>query len=192
MAKKTDRVPSRLVTHHVFLDTDVYRQLGHNSDNPVLGTLSDCIEDSGIVLHIADITFEEIRRQLHEYVAEATVAMAAARKHFGRWKKRHPEIVKADIPEFDAAAVADAAFTKLRRRIKYDWNAQVHEAMAVPASEVFGGYFGRRPPFGARNSKEFPDAFVLTALERWCRDNGERMYVVSRPFSMGTRPLTLR
>lgn len=184
MAKKTTGTPSRLVTNHVFLDTDVYRQLGHNSDSPVLSTLNDRIEDSGIVLHIADVTFEEIRRQLHEYVAETTVAMAAARKQFGRWRKRHPEIVKADIPEFDASAVAEAAFTRLRDRIRYDWNAQVHEAMAVPASEVFGDYFGRRPPFVAKDSKEFPDAFVLKALERWCRDNGERMYVVTRDKAM--------
>lgn len=184
MARKTDQVPSRLVTHHVFLDTDVYRQLGHNSDSPVLSTLNDRIEDSGIVLHIADITFEEIRRQLHEYVAETTVAMAAARKHFGRWRKRHPEIVKADIPEFDAAEVAEAAFAKLRDRVKFDWNAQVHEAMAVLASEVFGDYFGRCPPFAAKDSKEFPDAFVLKALESWCRDNGERMYVVTRDKAM--------
>ena len=35
-------------------------------------------------------------------------------------------------------------------------------------------------PFDTEDSKEFPDAFALLALENWCADMQERIYVVSK------------
>ena len=55
----------------------------------------------------------------------------------------------------------------------------------LPTSEVsidavFDQYFGRRPPFGEGKKKsEFPDAFAIGAIEAWCKENDERMYIVS-------------
>jgi hypothetical protein len=43
---------------------------------------------------------------------------------------------------------------------------------------VFDRYFARQAPFD-KDSKEFPDAFVLAALEAWCAKAKEKMYVVS-------------
>lgn len=38
----------------------------------------------------------------------------------------------------------------------------------------------KKPPFGETKKKdEFPDAFVLAALEGWCEKNNERIYVAS-------------
>ena len=45
---------------------------------------------------------------------------------------------------------------------------------------VFGAYFDRRPPFGdGKKKSEFPDAFIVAALDGWCREHREQMYVVS-------------
>jgi len=46
--------------------------------------------------------------------------------------------------------------------------------------EVFERYFKQTPPFGGGGKKhEFPDAFVILAVEQWCKQNQESMYVVS-------------
>jgi len=184
MAKKTDEAPAKLLTHHVFLDTDVYRQLGHNYDSPVLNALGAAVEGSGLVLHATDITLAEIRRQLRDFVAQTAQELKAVRKKYGRWRKQLPDTVKADVPELDAAAVAEAAFEKLHDRIRYDWNAHIHIATDVHAADIFKMYFDKVPPFAHSDSKEFPDAFVVKALEKWCRDNGEKMYVVTRDKAM--------
>ncbi|MCY3681553.1 MAG: PIN domain-containing protein, partial [Gemmatimonadetes bacterium] len=50
----------------------------------------------------------------------------------------------------------------------------------VSIDAVFDQYFGKRPPFGEGKKKsEFPDAFAIEAIEAWCKENDERMYVIS-------------
>jgi PIN domain len=61
---------------------------------------------------------------------------------------------------------------------------QVHRALAVAPAVVFETYFDRKPPFDGEVSKEFPDGFVLEALRQWCREQDDRMYVVTKDKAM--------
>jgi hypothetical protein len=46
---------------------------------------------------------------------------------------------------------------------------------------VFGKYFRKEAPFGDEKKKyEFPDAFILEAVENWCTKNDEKMYIISK------------
>jgi hypothetical protein len=173
-----------LLTHHVFLDTEVYRQLGHNPENPLLKTLAEQISARGLELHTTDITFAEIRRQLREFVGKATQAVLTAKKQLGRWRHRHPEIVTQVITEIDTELVSQAAFDKLWLAARTEWGATHHEATKEPAAEIFDAYFRRFAPFAQQDSKEFPDAFVVKCLERWCVQNREKMYVVTADKAM--------
>jgi hypothetical protein len=172
-----------LETRHVFLDTEVYRQFGHNPKTAPLVELGRKVAAGQLILHTTDITLAEIRRQLAEFVAEAAREVKAARKSAGRWSDRHPDLV-ADIPQLDAEAVSAAAFQNVFQAIRETWNAIYHEATSVPALAVFNDYFSGRPPFSQVKSKEFPDAFVMKALEAWCRERDERIYVVSKDKAM--------
>ena len=187
MAKEANPVEtcaSALVTHHVFLDTQVYRAHAHNPDSPPLLALRDYIAADRLILHITDITLAEIERQHAELAGEATAAMKKARRQFGGWKKRLPKVVKGDLPDFDQAVVAEAAFKQFCKRMQEDWRAVDHAATAVAAVAVFRDYFRRKPPFENQGSKEFPDAFVVRSLEDWCKHNDERMYVIGADKAM--------
>jgi PIN domain len=184
MAKTPQTTLGGLQTHHVFLDTEVYRQLGHNPENPILKALGDHITASGLILHTTDITFAEIERQLHDFVGKTALAMSNARRQLGRWRHRLPELVSRDVPEFDQDRVAAAAYAELVRTASVDWHAVWHKAMDVSAREIFEKYFKRQPPFAAHDSKEFPDGFVVRSLEKWCLENKERMYVVTADHAM--------
>ena len=175
---------SALVTHHVFLDTQVYRSYLHNPDSPPLLVLRDHIAADRLVLHITDITLAEIKRQLGEFAGEAAAAMKKARRQFGSWKKRLPTTMTGDLPEFDEAVVAKAAFQQFRKRAQDDWRVVDHAATTVAAVAVFRDYFRRKPPFENQGSKEFPDAFVVRSLEDWCKQNDERMYVIGADKAM--------
>jgi hypothetical protein len=44
--------------------------------------------------------------------------------------------------------------------------------------------FRRAPPFDKPDSKEFPDAFVVATLERWCEQRNQQMYIITRDSAM--------
>jgi PIN domain len=184
MDKAPQTTAGGLRTHHVFLDTEVYRQLGHNPENPLLKALGDHINTSGLILHTSDITFAEIERQLHDFVGKTALAMATASRQLGRWRHRLPHLVSQDVPTFDQDRVAGAAYAQLRQAAITDWHAVWHKAMDIPAREIFEKYFKRQPPFAAHDSKEFPDGFVVRALEKWCLEHKESMYVVTADRAM--------
>ncbi|MGV1785839.1 MULTISPECIES: PIN domain-containing protein [Agrobacterium] len=170
-------------TRHVFLDTDAFRQLGHNPDAAPLVELGKKIAEGQLILHMTDITLAEIRRQLSEHIAEAAREGKAARKSVFKWRQRHPALV-ADIQDIDVAAVSAAAFEKFRHAVEEKWNATWHDATSISSLSIFEDYFAGRPPFSQPKSKEFPDAFVIKALDEWCQERGERLYVVSRDKAM--------
>ncbi|MGO6685832.1 PIN domain-containing protein [Rhizobium leguminosarum] len=172
-----------LKTRHVFLDTEVYRQLGHNPDTAPLRELGEKVSADQLILHTTDITLAEIRRQLTEFVTESANSVKAARKSAGRWLNRHPDLV-TEIPELNVEMVSAAAFQKIYQAIRVAWNATYHEATSMSALSVFKDYFSGQPPFSQAKSKEFPDAFVIKALEIWCKEQEERIYVVSADKAM--------
>lgn len=174
--------PQPLETRHVFLDTQVYRRLHHNVANPALVTLARHIADRAVVLHITDITLLEIRRQIAEDVAAKARDLATIEKSFRRW--RHTSKGLPEPASVDPAAIAADLFRLFAKTIVEDWAAIVHRAQDLPASTVFADYFARNPPFDQDGSKEFPDAFMLKALEQWCADNGALLHVVTQDAAM--------
>ena len=69
--------------------------------------------------------------------------------------------------------------TKLHAELK-NAKAEILPAMNINAGIIFQKYFDREPPFGpAKKKAEFPDAFVVSALETWCTTKKQSMYVVS-------------
>lgn len=57
----------------------------------------------------------------------------------------------------------------------------------VSIESVFESYFQQTPPFSEGKKKhEFPDAFTVAVLEKWCKDNDEAMYVISGDQDLAT------
>jgi hypothetical protein len=173
-----------LSTRHVFLDTQVYREVGHNPENPALKALKENIEAHRIVLHITDITFEEVKRQIHEQVLSQHREAKALEKHLRRWRKQAPNTAPKYKIEFDADAVAAELYRAFEMFIRHSCGAIVHQALQVDPISVFLKYFLRQPPFDGEDSKEFPDGFMLEALTRWAATQGDHLYVVTRDAAM--------
>lgn len=174
--------PQPLETRHVFLDTQVYRRLHHNVANPALATLARHIADRALVLHITDITLLEIRRQIAEDVATKARDLATIEKSFRRW--RHSSKGLPEHASVDPVVIAADLFRHFAKAVVEDWAAIVHRAQELPASTIFADYFARNPPFDQDGSKEFPDAFMVKALEQWCASNGALLHVVTQDTAM--------
>ncbi|CAN5156079.1 hypothetical protein BH10PSE4_BH10PSE4_46700 [soil metagenome] len=178
MADDSEPKLEGLQSQHVFIDTQAYRQRGHNLTVEPFLALGERIAEKDLVLHVADITLREIERQIGEMAVESATTFKQASRLLESWRHR---TAGATLPKFSPPAADDlgrAAWRAFRGRALDDWQAVVHDALKMPAALVFDRYFDRQAPFD-KDSKEFPDAFVLAALEAWCAKAGEKMYVVS-------------
>lgn len=168
----------------MFLDTQVYRQYGHNPKNGVLQALAERVKAKELVLHYTDITQSEIRRQVIEMAQEVATALRKANKTLHPWRTRLPDLLPNDIPKFDATEVGTAAFDAFQNEFLFPLHPQFHSASAEGSVAVFEKYFAGESTFRARTSKEFPDAFVVMALANWCKQKKERMYVIGADGAM--------
>lgn len=173
-------------TRHVFLDTEVYKRYGHNLNDKVLQRLLQLTKDHISTLHITDITLAEIKRQLDDMAAEVAQAVNKGNRLLRNWRSvrsRHSghQPVQADL---DAAALAHDAARNFDFTMKIEWQPMRHDALNIPAKNIFDPYFRRDPPFDHPDSKEFPDAFVVAALDSWCLNNHQKMYVISKDKAM--------
>ncbi len=184
LSSKQHRPAEPLSTRHIFLDTQVYREVGHNPENPALKALEESIAAHRIVLHVTDITLAEIKRQLREQVLSTQREAVATEKHLRRWRKQAPTAAPKHKIEFDADAVAAELYHTFEMFIRYRCNAVVHNALDIDPASVFTKYFQRKPPFDGKDSKEFPDGFMLEALTRWAGTHRDFLYVVTRDAAM--------
>ena len=178
MTKPVRNPTEPLRTRHVFLDTEVYRRAGFNISNTPFALLATKIEDGRIILHTTDITLAEIQRQLKE----AAHAAAAEAKRLTRDFNRIAQLTGEDnvtVRDVDGPALGERAWAGFIDALVKRLRSQTVPALEIPARAVFDRYFAGTPPFDRRGSKEFPDAFVVEALARYCNNNDVSMYVVS-------------
>jgi hypothetical protein len=178
MTKPLRKTTEPLRTRHVFLDTEVYRRAGFNILNTPFALLAKEIDAGRLVLHVADVTLAEINRQLKETVIEK----AAEAKRLSRDFNRIAQISgrqNSTVNEVAGLDLAEAAWTGFVGILSKRFRSHSILALEVPARLVFDRYFAGRPPFEDRSSKEFPDAFVVEGLARYCVSNEITMYVVS-------------
>lgn len=182
---KPARLPVEpLATRHVFLDTEVYRKLQHNPANRAMGLLREQIEAHRIVLHATDVTLLEVKRQIRERVIAHDRELGSIEKSLVQWRKASTQNAPGKPLRINVDALASDLFDGFDRFLRRDCQATVHRALEIPAAAIFDTYFARLPPFHGEGSKEFPDAFALEALSRWCSAQGERIYIVTEDVAM--------
>jgi hypothetical protein len=179
MTKPLRKPTEPLRTRHVFLDTEVYRRAGFNISNTPFALLAKEIDSGRLALHVCDITLAEIHRQLKETVIEKAAEAKRLARDFNRIAQisgRQNSTVN-EVDGLDLAEAAWAGFIEVLLGKRFRSHSIL--ALDVPARLVFDRYFAGSPPFDDRSSKEFPDAFVVEGLARYCGSNEITMYVVS-------------
>ena len=168
----------RLKTKNVFIDTSIFYQANFAFQGHLLKRLSDDAE-SNLDLYITDITIKEIESNIHEKIADSWSALVKFRKEGMILRDSTNENVK-EIFAFENLQTFESEFKDGFRKYREDAKFNEISIQDVDINNIFNKYFSKQPPFGEGKKKsEFPDAFVLTALERWCKNENEIMYVVS-------------
>lgn len=175
-----------LLTREVFLDTEVYRRYGLETNGPSITALLSHIADQRLELHFTDITLNEIRRQLVTDAEKMVDEVRRARRTLAKWQTRAPGALCRSNQRraLDATRIGNEAFETFRRGMA---PFNIHRASEHPAAAIFEAYFARRAPFdadGGKSVKEFPDAFAIAALGEWCTVENTLMYVVTSDKAM--------
>lgn len=167
-----------LLTRNVFLDTQVFFQLGFEFNGSRLAEFARLCEKQLASLVVTDITVREIRANMKGRISAASRGLLSFRRdnpillslpgrHFAEFLRPFDK-GKANA---EMNGQLDAFLARCR--------AEILTADNTPAGNVFHRYFAQEAPFHGGNREEFPDAFSIEILARWCGERGQKAYVVS-------------
>lgn len=162
-----------------FLDTQTYMARNFQFEFGVLQTLQSHLEEDDCHILITDVNVREIRRHLKRKAAEAHAVISRAKKE-AMILRNTPALPWHGI--FSPVTV-DEIHNELERKFQaFLENAAVEVVLTntVNIDAVFDAYFQETPPFATSGKKaEFPDAFVLHAIDTISKQRGHILYVVS-------------
>jgi hypothetical protein len=85
---------------------------------------------------------------------------------------------------FDIEPLIEEGISVFRRFLERT-RANIIPVEGLSIDDVFAKYFESTPPFGSAEKKhEFPDAFALAGVQRWCGENEEKIFVLSKDGDM--------
>lgn len=173
-----------LASRYVFIDTSAYEDKNFQFGQHALGKLEEFLEYEELTLIITDITIKEVEKHLREKAFEAARLVKKIKKD-GMFLRNTPDLPCYGIFEnISGDDVYDIIYEKFHSFLKIG-NVENISINSVKSSIVFDKYFSEKPPFGKKNKKfEFPDAFVLEAVNQASLNMSELIYVVSTDSDM--------
>jgi hypothetical protein len=167
---------SRLNVH---LDTEVFDAAKLNLTGNRFTKLQEHCEAGRARLLITTVTRREIGQHVRELVRSTVTALKKASVEWSFLRNIPTHNLHALVEKPDKKDLEDsmmAAFDAYLRRAQAD----TIDLANADAENIFDSYFNLKPPFSEGNKKsEFPDAFAIQALERWCENHDEMVYAVS-------------
>ena len=171
-------MPKLLKGRKAFLDTSVFEDASFDVSSPSFTEFSQLCREKKLSLLTTDITRREITARIARRAEAANDALTLVSQTVSTLHGPDAAIVNSLTSKLSARTFADAwshavdaFFDKCHAKI-----------LAVPESalaKVMVRYFERKPPFSGPKKEEFPDAFVLEALDAVRRPITESIYVVS-------------
>lgn len=166
----------RLKTSEVFLDTQVFVNANFQFDSGRLKRLEDLSESGKINLYLTDITIREIDVKISEQIEKISKSIKIFCKE-ARILKEVPSF--AHLFNLNIETVSNELNEQFKIFIALS-RTTVISTQDVSIAHIFDKYFTQQPPFGGGKKKhEFPDAFVIRALEDYCENTEKSMYVIS-------------
>ena len=164
----------------VFIDTSVFVAENYFAAGNRINSLRRMAEEGKIKLVLSEITIEEVRRHIVSQVRESwkqfdkVCKVFRNRKEIDDWRKG-----TNDKKECERYLSHLEDFLKTPNLTVLDYS------YCTDTAKVFTAYFARKKPFGEGMKKdEFPDAFVLAALEKYAAETKHPIVVLSQDSDM--------
>lgn len=166
---------------YVFIDTNIFMKYGFNFENRTIENFkSYCIENKATIL-TTNLYYKEIQKKITDWISERyfqnndwkkTRKLHRSQELKDEWKK-----LQQEIDSHKNSIVKDyyEQFTKFLSSIgseNIDNETQYTE-------QILEKYFNQTPPFSKSKDKEFPDAFMLLALDGFARQRISKIVIIS-------------
>lgn len=160
----------------VFLDTSVFEENNFLEGTKINSFLKLAV-DGEITILISKITVNELKKRIENRTKESETLFAAFKKK-AYVLKNDPDLRKYFI---------DIDFNLFKAKINtlidttFNQNGViVLDYQIIGTGNIFEKYFSNKFPFNSTKKKyEFPDAFVLQALEEWATQHNEKVIIFS-------------
>lgn len=166
----------------VFIDTSVFIAENYFAPGNRIHTLMRLAEEGKINLVLSEITVQEVRKHITSSVREAwkqfdkVCKVFRNREEIDRWRKSTNEEKEREL-----------FLSQLDNFLKTANLIVLNYSYCTDNAQVFTTYFNRQKPFGEGMKKdEFPDAFVLSALEKYAREIKHNIIVLSQDPDMSS------
>ena len=175
-------IDQELRSRLVFIDTCCFVSKHFNFGRNSLGRTETYIDEGKIHLLMPDITKSEIENKIKEKAQEAHLAL---KNLFTKENSIKIMTVADGLPYSGDPQIptTDNIYNKINDKFK-DFisypNVEIVSTEFVNPKIIFNNYFNALPPFDKESKKhEFPDAFVLEAINNISRSRNHDLYVIS-------------
>ncbi len=168
-----------LLSKLFFLDTETYMARNFQFDSGVLRALQSHLEEDDCHLLITDVNVREIRRHMKRKSVEAHTVITKVKKDAMILRNTETLPWHKIFTPVTADEIYAALETKFQAFLD-NTSVEVVATNTVNIDTVFDAYFDESPPFATSGKKaEFPDAFVLHAIDAISKRRGHKLYVIS-------------
>lgn len=152
----------------VFIDTNIYEELGYNFDdrNPILQAFKKLVNEKEIKNIMISVIDGEIKSHLEKRKLENI-----------RVIKKHCKWINELIDENEINEKLDKELNDFEK-FKSDTKTEVVKIDNINSQKVLEKYFNVEPPFEGKKRNEFKDAFFIEAILQYIKKNIQTRYVV--------------
>jgi hypothetical protein len=165
---------------NVFLDAQVFFRENFGFSSRRFRRLCELASDYRLSFYATELVFREIDSGIVERVRNAGSTLQKAAKPDNAGILRHCSAFPFDhLFSFPEDEVLQDFRDQFSRFVQSARLGKISIA-STSTAEVFDRYFSLQPPFQeGKKRNEFPDAFSLCAISRWCHENQTTAYVIS-------------
>ena len=173
-AEKSVYSDMRHIPTSLYIDTQVFVRNGYRFDTQAFTQLLDTFVKGGIRLLIPEMMERELLRKFDEQAIKAAKALINAHK-------THPIASLSLIAIPTEEELQSKCYDEMVRQWETFKDHFIVEKLPIVGNleDTIDWYFKKEPPFSERKPKEFPDAFILSALEHYHKEHKANIAVIS-------------
>ena len=164
----------RHVPTSLYIDTEFFKRNNLRFDTKPFTVLKETFSPKGLRLLVPEMMKRELLRHFRRKAVEAAGQIIEAHKNY--------PVNKLDLAELPTQMEIEAkCFEEMNRQWSEFKDHFVVENLPIVGNleDVVDWYFGIHPPFSEKKQKEFPDAFIISALENHHKQHHANIAVIS-------------
>lgn len=162
---------------NIFIDTSIF-EANNFLESKRINEILRLSEEGYIKIVLPELTYREIISRTRKNITEAVQKFKMYRNDTRVF--RNINSLKGKFTPINEDECKKELEVTIEKRFKMS-KVEIIGYPTIPIKEVFNSYFDKKFPFGSGIKKsEFPDAFALLSIEKWCRDNNQKCLVFSK------------